>query len=372
MAKILVIEDEILLREEVMEWLTVEGYEVLGAEDGLAGVKLAINHLPDVILCDIAMPKLDGYEVMMVVRSNEATQLTPFIYMTARASQDDIRRGMESGADDYITKPFNYRQLMQAIQTRLEKKALYDQRQRAEVEQWQQAFQQEHEQRLFKSKMIAMFSHDFRNPLTNIMNANSILVRHRDNLDEQRRANYHSRIEGSIQQLVHMLEDLLVVSQMENGTLEFQPEPLNLANFIQEIVEEFRLVHGSTHGLVVDCPSAEDVFADPRLIRQIVANLVSNAIKYSPAGREVRVSLHYRDQQIIIAVEDNGIGIPEADQTRLFSAFQRASNVGQVAGTGLGLAIVQQAAQIHGGIVELESQVNIGTRVVVRIPMRGR
>src|SRR5258705_13367128 len=106
MTKILVIEDKSLLRNEVMEWLVVEGYEVIGAADGVEGVNLALGSVPDVIICDIAMPGLDGYGVMLDVRANPQTQLTPFIYMTAKASLDDIRQGMALVADDYITKPF--------------------------------------------------------------------------------------------------------------------------------------------------------------------------------------------------------------------------------------------------------------------------
>src|SRR5260221_10488792 len=119
MTKILVIEDEAILRGEVAEWLTFEGYDVISAGDGVAGVECAFRDLPDLIISDITMPRLDGYGVLLEMHANAATAHIPFILVTARASHDDIRQGMALGADDYITKPFSRLELLQAVQARL-------------------------------------------------------------------------------------------------------------------------------------------------------------------------------------------------------------------------------------------------------------
>jgi two-component system, sensor histidine kinase and response regulator len=369
MTKILMIEDEAILREEVLEWLTLENFDALGAADGIAGIEAAFHHLPDLIICDITMPRLDGHGVLLELRANPATIDIPFIFVTARAAYDDVRRGMDLGADDYITKPFTRLELLRAVQTRLEKKAVLEQKRQFEVQQWQQAWEQEREQRLLKSKLVAMFSHDFRNPLTSIMSSNALLRDYADRLDENRRLAHFNRVETSVRQLLQMLDDMLVVAQMETGHLEFKPEPLNLERFFQGIIDEFQAMHSETHAIVFKCASSGDLPADSRLLHQIVANLISNAIKYSPPGSEVSVSLDHFDGYIELSVQDQGIGIPEADQHRLFASFQRASNVGSVAGTGLGLAIVQQSAELHGGSVHLASQVNVGTTVTVKIPI---
>jgi two-component system sensor histidine kinase/response regulator len=369
MPKILVIEDEALLREEVMEWLVMSGHEAIGAADGLEGVKQALDCVPDVILCDIAMPHLDGYGVMLQVRSNALTQMTPFIYMTARVSLDDIRKGMNLGADDYITKPFTYHQLIQAVERRLEKKAQHEVRQQAELEQWQQALEEEQALRLLKSRMVAMFSHDFRNPLATILSSNGLLRDHSDRLDPERRLAFFNRIEASVHRLTQMVDDMLTVAQIEAGNLGFKPEPLDLTGFLQQIVEEFQLIYSDTHTLIFKSQLSNNVQVDPRLVRQIAANLISNAVKYSPRGKEVSISLRHSHHSIELSVQDHGIGIPDTDRQQLFQAFQRASNVGSVAGTGLGLAIVQQAAVLHSGTVELESEVNVGTTVTVQLPL---
>jgi two-component system, sensor histidine kinase and response regulator len=368
MTTILVIEDETLLRNEVIEWFTMEGYGAIGAADGVEGVTLAIQHEPDVILCDIAMPRLDGYDVMLNIRANTRTKLTPFIYMTARSTVDDVRQGMILGADDYITKPFTRSHLLQTVQARLEKKLLQEQHRQLEIEQWQRAFAEEHEQRLVKAKMVAMFSHDFRNPLTSILSSSEILRNYNDRLDDAHRRVHFNRVEASVYQLLQMLDDMLAVAQLETGNLDFNPEQMNVSEFLRQIIEEFQLIHAETHSLNFKNHLSDVIRADPRLLRQIATNLISNAIKYSPVGSNVSLFLRSSNEHMELVVQDQGIGISEADQPRLFHAFQRASNVGGISGTGLGLTIVKQAVELHGGTVHLESQLGRGTTITVHLP----
>lgn len=369
MTKILVIEDEAILRREVVEWLKLEGYEAAGAADGAEGVEQAFRLMPDLIVCDITMPILDGYGVLLELRSYPSTATIPFIFVTARAAHDDVRYGMELGADDYITKPFSRLDFLKAVETRLQRKAIREIQHQEEVQQWQRAFEQEHEQRLLKAKLVAMFSHDFRNPLSSILSSNGLLRDYTDRMDEDRRRLHFNRIEASVLQLIQMLDDMLVVSQMETGSLEFTPEPLNITEFMKKIVDEFQIIHAETHQIIFESRVNQKIPGDSRLLRQISANLISNAIKYSPQESEVRISLDKPDvQQIVLTVHDNGVGIPEKDQSRLFQAFQRGSNVGDVLGTGLGLAIVKQAVDAHGGNIQLYSTVNQGTTVTVTLP----
>jgi two-component system, sensor histidine kinase and response regulator len=169
---------------------------------------------------------------------------------------------MDLGADDYITKPFTRLELLNAVQTRMEKKAAQEYKRQVEVYQWQQAFEQEHEQCLLKSKLVAMFSHDFRNPLTLIMSSNSLLRDYADRLDEARRLDHFNRIESSVRQLIQMLDDMLIVAQMESGTLAFNPAPLNIGAFIQDIVEGFQAVHNESNPILYDNQLPDIVQAD--------------------------------------------------------------------------------------------------------------
>ncbi len=369
MTKILVIDDEDILRNEMVNWLTFEDYEVVSAENGIEGVIQANKHIPDLIVCDVNMPYLDGFGVLLEVHSNPATTRIPFIFVTARASHDDIRYGMNLGADDYITKPFTRLQLLQAIQVRLEKSAAREKVYEQELLQLQDAMAQEHEQRLLKARMIGMFSHDFRNPLATIMSSNNLLTDYADRMSPERRQACYTRIETSVKRLVQMLDDMLIVSQMETGNLNFMPEQLDVGAFFQEIVEEFQTSIGETHIITFETPVKMSSVADIRLLRQIGSNLISNAIKYSPHGSTIRIMLDMHQGNYLLTVQDQGIGISEEDQKRLFEAFQRGKNVGQIAGTGLGLAIVKRALELYGGSIHMESVLKQGTTMFVTLPI---
>src|SRR5690606_30756005 len=125
--------------------------------------------------------------------------------------------------------------------------------------------------------------------------------------------------------------------------------------FFRHIVEEFQIIHAETHTFRMENRFNDPMMADPRLLRQIAANLISNAVKYSPEGSEVSVTLGYQQGQFLFSVRDEGIGIPESDQAELFSVFHRGSNVGSISGTGLGLTIVKQAVELHQGALHVES-----------------
>jgi len=369
MTKILAIEDETILREEIVEWLSLEGYETVGAEDGMAGIEAAYRELPDLIVCDITMPRRDGYEVFLELHSNAVTANTPFIFLTARAAHEDIRRGMALGADDYITKPFTRMELLAAIEARVQKKAVQEQIVRHQVAQLEQALAQEHEEALLRSKLVAMFSHDFRNQLTVIISCVSLVRDYADKLSEELRLERLNKIESSARVLIQMLEDMLTVAQMETGSVEIKSESVNPTEFIREVVEEFQSSSGERHRLSVDSNVNTNLLIDAKLLRQVVSNLVSNAIKYSSAGTDVKITLDHEGRQWAFSVRDHGIGIPEKDQERLFNAFKRGSNVGKIAGTGLGLAIVKRAVDLMNGSIQVESKVGAGTRITVFLPM---
>ena len=368
--KILVIDDETILRTEMMDWLMFEGYEVVGAENGLAGVKQASEWIPDLIICDVTMPYLYGFGVLYEVHSNSVTTHIPFIFVTARATHDDIRYGMNLGADDYITKPFSRLQLLEAVQSQLAKYATREQIYQQDLLQLQEALTQEQEQRLLKARLVAMFSHDFRNPLSTILSSKNLLTDYADKMDAERQRTHFNRIEASVKQLVQMLDDMLIVSQMETGNLNFKPESVDVGAFVQQIVEEFQAINSDTHTILFDNHVTSYSVADTRLLRQIGSNLISNAIKYSPHGSTVSISLDIQDGNYQLVIKDQGIGIAEDDQKRLFAAFTRGKNVGEVSGTGLGLAIVKRAVELYGGAIRMESVLNQGTTMFVTVPVQ--
>lgn len=369
MTTILIIDDETALRDEVQEWLMLEGYFAIGKSNGQEGLDYALHNPPDMVICDITMPRLDGHGVLLEMRANPSTASTPFVFITARAAHEDIRTGMGLGADDYLPKPFTRLELLKVVETRLEKHALQEQLHQAKVHQLQQALNEEYEQRMLKAKLVGMFSHDFRNPLSTILSSNGLLRNYSDRMDNERRTTHFTRIEASVRQLIQMLDDMLIVAQMGSDNLTVKPEEVFVGDFLQGLIEEFQAIHADTHQVMFENNFSGSMKTDLRLIRQIASNLISNAVKYSPRGGGVRISLDRYDSTCELIVQDEGVGIPEEDQKTLFNVFQRGSNVGDISGTGLGLAIVKQAADLLNASLRFESEVGKGTTMIVSIPV---
>jgi two-component system, sensor histidine kinase and response regulator len=369
MTKILVIDDEDMLREEIVEWLTLEGYEAIGAADGVEGVNAAVLHQPDLIVCDINMPRLDGYGVLIDVQANSTMRLTPFIFLTARTGLSEIRKGMQLGADDYLTKPFDRLDLLRAIQTRLDRKAEQDHENQQLNELFREMLTRERTQRLLQAKLVTLFSHDFRDSLGTIQLANNLLRDFVQDEDTSRSVEYLARIEVYIGQLIQMLDDMVLLAQMETGKFVIKPIPVNVDPFLQHIVKEFRILHGTTHKIVLESRFTGAVIADMRLLRQIATHLIANAIQYSHPGSVVRITLSSYEDRCILIVKDQGIGIPEADQPNLFDVFLCGSDVSNGSDAKLGLVIVKRAVDLHGGTITFESQIGIGTTFIVTLPL---
>jgi len=368
MTRILVIDDETTLREEVCEWLMLEDYEVFDAQDGVAGIELAYKHRPDLIICDIAMPRMNGHNVLLELQSHPETATIPFIFVTARADTEDIRYGMSLGADDYITKPFTRLQLLDSIKSRLEKKAQMEASFNQKVDYFASALDEERTKQVLKSRLVSMFAHDFRNPLAVIMSSVNILQSYSEKMTEEKQSAKLQQIEGSVSRLINMLDEMLLIAEMEGGHLQFKPELLNLTTLVEDTVKNFQSIYYETHIIEFTSNFNGQHLLDARLVRQIVDNLLSNATKYSPQGGKVTVSLMEALDAIQIIVKDEGLGIPEANHDVLFEAFERGTNVGQIKGTGLGLSIVKQAVDIHGGEINFISEVDLGTTFTITLP----
>lgn len=224
-----------------------------------------------------------------------------------------------------------------------------------------------------KSRFVSMTSHEFRTPLAAILSSAELLRDYGDRLPAAERAELIGIVESSVRRMGRMLDSVLTIGKGEAGQLDFSPAPLDLRRVCEEIADEVRRAladqRADTAALVLafaDEPGTRRL--DERLLRQILGNLLSNGLKYSPAGGEVRCEVALEDGEVVIVVADRGIGIPEEDLPHLFETFHRGRNVGNIAGTGLGMAIVRRAVERHGGRVNVESRVGHGTRFVVRLP----
>ena len=224
-------------------------------------------------------------------------------------------------------------------------------RKRAE-EEIKKSLEKERELSELRSRFISMASHEFKTPLTSIMSSAEIIEKYSGQItEEQKNKNLH-RIQDNVKHMTQLLNDVLFIGKTEAGKLELKRESVDLKQLCRNTVEQFELsnLKNNQHEIIFEENNLlEEVFLDPKMIRQILDNLISNAIKYSPSGGKVIFEAGCKDSQIYFNVKDSGIGIPAEDQKRLFEPFHRAGNVGVISGTGLGLAIVKNSVEAHGG-----------------------
>lgn len=221
-----------------------------------------------------------------------------------------------------------------------------------------------------KSRFVATASHEFRTPLTVIQASTSILMRYRDELSADR---IDQKLNGIVKQVTHLtsiMEDVLDLGKLQSGHADFNPSVFDIHQLCIEIVEDFKNSQQEDTDILYDCELERlSVYLDKTLLRQVISNLISNAVKYSPTSKYVTVSLNRHDDEFELCVKDQGIGIPENDLKNLFEPFHRATNVGAIQGTGLGLSIIKEAIELHNGTIHVESHIGIGTTFVINLPI---
>jgi signal transduction histidine kinase/CHASE2 domain-containing sensor protein len=230
------------------------------------------------------------------------------------------------------------------------------------------ALEQERDLNELKSRFITTISHEFRTPLTTIQSASELLEYYEWSTEAKQER--FQQIHTAVQHMTQLLEDVLLIGRAEVGNLEFRPTQLDLTEFCQELVSSIQLTTTDSHIIsFTHQGEAQLVWIDAKLLRQILTNLISNAIKYSPAGGNIELNLQYQAGSIVFRVCDEGIGIPPEDLPHLFEHFYRANNVGNITGTGLGLAIVKKSVELHQGKLTVQSQLGVGTEFKVTLPL---
>lgn len=232
------------------------------------------------------------------------------------------------------------------------------------------ALNQERELNELKSEFITTVSHEFRTPLSTILSSTELLERYGQQWDEDKRQLRYKRIIEAVDRMTELLNDVLIVGKAEAGRLEFNPTPINVLEVCQELLEELHLNLKEKHTLRFiheDCGNTT-FYLDLQLLRHILDNLISNAIKYSPKGGEIHLKLVCQPEQVIFQIQDHGIGISIDDQEQLFTIFKRGKNVGTISGTGLGLTIVRRCVDLHGGSIAVESALGKGTLITIKLP----
>jgi PAS domain S-box-containing protein len=242
--------------------------------------------------------------------------------------------------------------------------------QKKNEETLRKALEKEKELNELKSRFVSMASHEFRTPLATIHAATETLSAYRQRMTEDQIDLRLEKIRHQVDYLKGIMDDVLLLARLQARQSDFNPVVVNLDELCRNIIDEFQSRPDITHKILYMCNNPVRILIlDVKLIRQIISNLITNAIKYSPQTESITVKLEYAQTLVSLSVSDQGIGIPEADLKHLFEPFHRATNVGTISGTGLGLVIMKEAVDRHNGTITVESQVGMGTTFNVNIPI---
>ena len=362
MIKILVIEDEPHLLGNILAILELENFQVLGAENGIVGVQLAREHLPDLIVCDIMMPQLDGYGVLLALRSDPATCLIPFIFLTAKADRKHIRYGMELGADDYVPKPFTPDELLSAIHSRLERQRL---------------IQQEYEDQLeaLRHALVFSLSPGLQAPLNAVIGHAGRLLTDADTLTPPQIARVARTMLRASQELHRQLENYLLYAQLE--VMQLDPAQVVVTGWSQiddpgaiitEIAQKKAAETDRKADLTLETSDAA-VRISSDALKKVASELIDNAFKFTPPGTRVEVMATPATETYVLDVRDAGPGMtPEqVDSLQMPGQFKRRLQA--LRKEGLGLVIARYLLEAHGGRLRIESTFGLGTHVRAELPL---
>lgn len=349
--------------------LTQHGYEVRSAISGPVALMTTKIELPDLILLDINMPQMNGYQICEHLQSNEQTCEIPVIFLSAFNEAIDKVKAFRAGGVDYITKPFQVEEVLVRVEHQLALRRMRAELQQAKAEALK-ALEQEKELNRLKSEFVSMISHDFRTPLTSIQGFTELLRHNRQDLSPEIQSRYFGKIDAAVEHLLRLLNEVLLVGSIEAQKVQCQPVSTNLEKFCHDLVESLCLSDSTPHPIYIACTgNCTQTKVDQTLLHQILSNLLSNAIKYSPRQKPIQLNLHCQSDLIKIQVQDQGIGIPEENLPHIFDAFYRGRNVDRIKGTGLGLAVVKKCVEAHQGQIQVNREESFGTTFTITLPV---
>lgn len=354
--KVLIVDDVTKNIQLVANFLKQAGYEINYAISGINALNHVKNESFDLILLDIMMPEMDGFEVCQKLKENPVTRDIPVIFLTAKTDVESITKAFEVGGVDFVTKPFNRAELLARVSTHME---LTNQRKALK------------ELNATKDKFFSIIAHDLKSPLNQLIGLSELInsgIKNGSLEESIRMVDLMSEASKSAKAL---LENLLEWSRSQTGTIKFSPNTLDLHSLTQEILElnEQHALQKKVK-LKAEIPENYFAFADANMIKTVLRNLVSNGIKFTNPGGNVTLSVDKENGDIIYSVADSGIGLKPDDIGKLFRIDINPNSIGnsKEKGTGLGLILCKEFIEINKGKIWVESKWREGTTFRFSLP----
>lgn len=361
MKKILIIEDDAMIRQTITEILQSEEFTVITANNGKQGLQRATQELPHLILCDVMMPELNGYEVLEVLRRNQTTATIPLIFLTALADRKDTRRGMELGADDYLIKPCDADELLKAVETRLNKLATVEKQQDEKLQQ-------------LRSNISLSLPHELRTYLNSILGFSELLLTQYDFLEPADIRDMVSSIHLAGENLYRITQNFLLYAELElmaykdkEETQEYRMGDICYSSILVTPVATLRAKQDQRQDDLHLHLEEVGVVMEATRFKKMVEEIIDNAFKFSSPGTPVSVTSRVKNDQFILTIRDRGRGMTSKQIAQIGAYMQFERKVYEQQGTGLGLTIAKRLAELYGGQFHLESTPGAGTTVEVSL-----
>jgi signal transduction histidine kinase len=362
--KVLVIDDTADIRMIISETLKFYGYQAIAAADGASGIQLAREQRPDLIICDINMPGLDGYGTLTALREDETTATIPFIFLSGATEKINVRRGMELGADDYLTKPFTHKELLAAVSTRLEKQAELQRHSEKKLDE-------------LRGNITLALPHELRTPLNGILGLATMLMEDYATLPPEEVLESARYIHESALRLHRLIENFLVFSQIELMASESKKievssacEPVAAEQVLPEVATKIAARYGREADLTVKVEPAR-LLIPAENFRKIVEELIDNAFKFSERGTAVEATASIANHAFHLTVTDHGRGMTPEQIARVGPHMQFDRKTFEQQGAGLGLIIAKRLTELLGGQMEIMGTPSQQTSVRFSFAMPG-
>lgn len=351
--------------------LKEHGYKARPVPSGALALKAARNQPPDLILLDVNMPEMNGYEVCAALKEEPQLADIPVIFISALNETVDKVRAFEVGGVDYITKPFQFAEVEARVATHLQLRSLQRQLQQRN-RQLEDSCDRMRELERMREGLTHMVVHDIRNLLTILdvcVGGLSTELRVRDDTV----GIYLERASVTCAELIEMVSSMLDVARLEEDRLPLHPKPVDLAAMAQSVVDRHKLIDDAIHLSIGPSEALPLVSCDVGIIERVLSNLLVNAIKFTSADGRVTVGLRRRVRDVQITVTDTGCGIPEAYHERIFEKFGQVGlrDEHRKYSTGLGLTFCKLAVEAHGGTIGIDSKPGAGSAFWFRLPLDG-
>ena len=365
---VLVVDDDMRNRELLHDILEAAGHAITEAEDGPAALDAVRANPPDVILLDVMMPGIDGFETCRRIRANESTAAIPVIMVTALQDRHDRLEGIRAGANDFLTKPIDGQDVALRVRNAVYGKQLFD--------QVRESYRKLHELEDMRDKLVHMIVHDMRTPLMGILWDLEMLIT-KSGIPDQAAADQIDNLERSravCYQLIEMVSSVLDASRIEEGKMPLMLEAHSLVEILTECVASLGSVPGERTFAVNVTTDPGMVRCDRNLVARVITNLLSNAIRFSPTGGEIVLSLERNAGTAKLSVKDAGGGIPADRQEAIFEKYGQvlaSDGGGSRYSTGLGLTFCKLAVESHDGTIGVESRPGQGSTFWFTLPVAG-